>query len=324
VSFTIHHGDALAVLRTMPDASVHCCVTSPPYYGLRNYGVAGQIGLEPTPEAFVQKLVEVFREVRRVLRDDGTLWLNLGDSYAGGKTGRADHGSGDASCKLGPKRDGIPGGTVMGPIAQRLVPAGYKPKDLIGIPWRVAFALQADGWYLRSEIIWAKRNCMPESVTDRPTKAHEQVFLLAKRERYFYDAEAIKEPVTGGAHARGDGVNPKCAEPGSGVKQNSSFSAAVNGLVSNRNCRSVWTLGHEATPEAHFATFPIRLAERCILAGCPAGGTVLDPFAGAGTTGLAALKHGRQFVGSELNAEYITLAYGRARKYYPLLMEATA
>jgi DNA modification methylase len=205
-----------------------------------------------------------------------------------------------------------------------LVPAGYKPKDLIGIPWRVAFALQADGWYLRSEIIWAKRNCMPESVTDRPTKAHEQVFLLAKRERYFYDAEAIKEPVTGGAHARGDGVNPKCAEPGSGVKQNSSFSAAVNGLVSNRNCRSVWTLGHEATPEAHFATFPIRLAERCILAGCPAGGTVLDPFAGAGTTGLAALKHGRQFVGSELNAEYITLAYGRARKYYPLLMEATA
>jgi site-specific DNA-methyltransferase (adenine-specific) len=185
----------------------------------------------------------------------------------------------------------------------------------------LAFALRADGWYLRSEIIWAKCNPMPESVQDRPTKAHEQIFLLSKSERYFYDADAIREPVTGNAHARGNGVNPKCALPGSGIKQNSSFSGAVNELVYERNKRSVWTVATQPTPEAHFATYPIALIEPCILAGCPAGGVVLDPFAGAGTTSLAALKHGRDFLGIELNADYIAIAEKRLQERMPLLAQ---
>ena len=341
----IHVGDALAVLRTMPDESVHCCVTSPPYWGLRDYGVVGQLGLEPTPEEYVSRMIEIFREVNRVLKDNGTLWLNLGDSYAGGKTGRAD---GDRNGV-----DGFTGGQKFKGEAfkQRAVPTGLKPKDLVGIPWRVAFALQDDGWYVRMDIVWAKPNPMPESVQDRPTKSHEYVFLLAKSEKYFYDAEAIKEDSTGTSHDRArkdrpdkwpnawsaengrhDGVGNgrftakanKVSDPGSGIKYNGSFNAAVTQTVDTRNKRSVWTIATEPFPEAHFATFPQALVEPCIKAGCPSGGVVLDPFAGSGTVGVVAERFGRQFIGIELNPEYAKMAERRIGNTMPLLKGLTA
>ena len=310
-------GDSLAVLKAIKSESIDCCVTSPPYWGLRDYGVAGQIGLESTPDAFVARLVEVFREVRRVLKTDGTCWVNLGDSYAanrGYQVSQSKHQSHD-----------------YGDSNASRVPVGLKPKDLVGIPWRVAFALQADGWWLRQDIIWAKPNPMPESVRDRCTKAHEYVFLLTKAERYWWDMEAMKEPVTGGAHSRGSGVNPKAKVPSGWdttssnhrqltgryprSKQNASFSAAVNEVVTRRNKRSVWTIATQATPEAHFATFPLTLPELCLKAGCRVGGIVLDPFNGAGTTGIAALKNGRRYVGIELKPEYIEISRNRmARK----------
>lgn len=321
----------------MAEESVHCCVTSPPYFGLRDYGVAGQIGLEPTPEAFIEEMVTVFREVRRVLRADGTLWLNLGDSYAndgkwgghtGGKHVKALHCS---------------------PIGRNKRYTGLKPKDLIGIPWEVALALRADGWYLRRDIIWHKLNPMPESVRDRPSTAHEYVFLLSKSERYYYDAEAIVEPVSpnthmrlsqdvanqvgsdranGGAktngkmkavgrnsHANVDRVPRvrKLAAAGSGIKNNDSFNAATCLPVTHRNKRSVWSLATEAFSEAHFATFPPALVEPCILAGSPAGGTVLDPFGGAGTTAMVADRLQRDAIMIELNPEYAAIAERRIR-----------
>jgi DNA modification methylase len=283
-------GDARALLPTLAAASVDCCVTSPPYWGLRDYGVDGQIGLEPTPDDYVAALVEVFRQVRRVLRADGTLWLNLGDTYAGGKIGRAD---------------------------------GLKPKDLCGIPWRVAFALQADGWYLRSDIIWAKPNPMPESVTDRPTKAHEYVFLLSKQERYYYDADAIAErcitsdtrtwiPANGGNH------------DDAGVTLRHDGGRQGGGQLGNpdtRNKRTVWTFATLPTPDAHFATYPIELPEICIRAGSRENGTVLDPFAGSGTTGLACVKTNRKFVGIELNPEYLTICERRLERHYSLFAD---
>jgi site-specific DNA-methyltransferase (adenine-specific) len=300
-------GDALEILKTLEAESAHCCVTSPPYWGLRDYGVDGQIGLESAPAPYIERLVEVFREVRRVLRDDGTLWLNIGDSYV--------RSGGEQS---GGNRDLL----HMEGKQQRMtsVPDGMKPKNLVGIPWRVAFALQADGWYLRSDIIWHKPNPMPESVTDRPTKAHEYIFLLSKNQKYFYDADAIKEPVTGNAHSRGSGVNPKAGKnEQSGdrrkegfnerwkVKQNPSFSAAVKDLVSERNKRTVWTVPTDPFSGAHFACFPPKLIKPCILAGCPAGGTVIDPFFGSGTTGQVAEQLGRKWIGIELNPEYAKL-----------------
>lgn len=268
-------GDVRDGLRTLPDNSVHCCVTSPPYWGLRDYGVDGQLGLEPTPESFVASMVEVFEEVRRVLRPDGTLWLNIGDSYCstdkwggGGKnTGKQtiDSAGGVPSWAVRSKKEKIP---------------GLKPKDLVGIPWRLAFALQSAGWYLRSEIIWHKPTAMPESVTDRPTKSHEQIFLLTKSPRYFFDQEAVREPSTGNAHSRGNGVNPKAKTPGPNsrihvsrtgaapqARQNESFSAAVAGLVETRNVRTVWSLVAESFKGAHFATFPTSIPRRCIKAG---------------------------------------------------------
>ena len=343
----IIQGDALAVLRTLPAESVNCCVTSPPYWGLRDYGVEGQIGLEKTPEEYTARLVEVFREVRRVLRGDGTLWLNLGDSYSGGKTGRADAERNGV--------DGFTGGQKFKgePFKQRGVPTGLKPKDLIGIPWRVAFALQADGWWLRSDIIWAKSNPMPESVTDRPTKAHEYIFLLSKAARYYYDAEAVREPFQtdsrenyparatitgrgeqGAAAARGNdrdksgGFPPRSGDGFAGRQGGSERVGPQSGGVGSaewipnpvgRNKRTVWTVSTCPTPEAHFATYPPDLIEPCILAGCRAGGTVLDPFAGAGTTGLACLKHGREFLGIELNPEYVEIARARGERLMPLL-----
>lgn len=275
---TIHVGDCVAIMRTMADASVQCCITSPPYFGLRDYGHAGQIGLEDSPEAYVAKLVDVFREVRRVLRDDGTLWLNLGDSYARDSRVRWDNTSHtNAGWKSGQSTRTAP----------NLVRAGYKAKDLIGIPWRVAFALQADGWYLRQDVIWHKPNPMPESVTDRCTKSHEYVFLMSKSARYHFDAAAIKEP-----------ANPKNYRRG-------------RARCDTRNKRDVWSVNTKGFKGAHFAVFPEKLVEPCILAGCPVGGTVLDPFGGSGTVGVVAKRHGRNAILCELNPGYAELARKR-------------
>jgi len=296
----IHQGDCLTILRErFAPESVQCCVTSPPYWWLRDYGVAGQLGLEPTPAEYVEKMVAVFREVRRVLRDDGTLWLNLGDSYYGGK---GQNGNSKARATAAERGYVQSGGTVqMATRPQDLPQEGLKVKDLCGIPWRVAFALQADGWYLRSDIIWHKPNPMPESVTDRPTKSHEYLFLLTKNERYFYDADAIAEPLETPAHAPG---NKKVDASRNDADQ----MQKVWGLSGTRNKRTVWTVATSPYAEAHFATFPPKLIEPCILAGCPSGGLVLDPFAGSGTTIQVAQQLGRQGVGIELNPAYITLA----------------
>ena len=361
-------GDALQVLSEMPSESVHCCVTSPPYWGLRDYGTATweggdegcdhegsdryyteqtaavgsadafskpgqanaerlkkgrwreggvcvkcgaehrdkQLGLEATPEEYVAKMVEVFREVRRVLRDDGTLWLNLGDSYAGPKGNTA---------MTGGKSDPARGRAMFGDLGKsQTVPPGLKPKDLCGIPWRVAFALQADGWWLRQDIIWAKPNPMPESVTDRTTKSHEYIFLLSKSSTYYYDAEAIREP-----HARlwdaeknggslcGTDNRDKAVISGHGRANRKKSEPNENG----RNKRSVWTVTTQPYKNAHFATFPPELITPCILAGCPEGGTVLDPFIGSGTTAQVARKNGCSCIGIEINPEYVELANKR-------------
>ena len=318
-------GDCIEGLRALPDASVHCCVTSPPYWGLRDYGHAGQIGLEPTPEAYVARMVKVFREVRRVLREDGTCWVNLGDSYAGGG-GFAP----DAPCNVARREMIAEGDCKQGAfnLSQRqhtrnksggIKPQGaIKAKDLVGIPWRVAFALQADGWWLRQDIIWHKPNPMPESVRDRCTKAHEYVFLLTKSERYYYDAEAVSEAVV---CVRGPG-NKK---PLKGVEEDGQKHRTRAGLhkaaerwresgpPSSRNRRSVWTVTTKPYSGAHFAVMPPDLVEPCIKAGCPEGGTVLDPFAGSGTTLAVAAELGRNAIGCELNPEYIALAERRIK-----------
>jgi DNA modification methylase len=298
---TLYLGDCREVLAKLPSESVNCCVTSPPYYGLRDYGVAGQIGLEQTPDAYVAEMVAVFREVRRVLREDGTLWLNLGDSYAaqgGSHAGRDDQKG------VGAARVLAAGG---GDSGTRKAPSGLKPKDLIGIPWRVAFALQADGWWLRQDIIWSKPNPMPESVTDRCTKAHEYIFLLSKAERYHYDAEAMKEPAVKGA-AGSTFHKGKTATHQAG---RASGKDRVEGETRNR--RSVWTVATQPFSGAHFATFPPDLIEPCVKAGCPEGGTVLDPFNGAGTTGVVAYQQGRKYIGIELNPSYAEMAKERIR-----------
>jgi len=326
VSARILCGDCLDVIKTLPAESVNCCVTSPPYWGLRDYGVDGQIGLEETPDAYVSRLVEVFREVRRVLKDDGTLWLNLGDSYA---TGAGKVGNCPGGGKQGEKWAGYRGGhdkdpkaAGVGPMTQpnRMPIAGLKPKDLVGIPWMVAFALRADGWYLRQDIIWHKPNPMPESVRDRCTKAHEYMFLLSKSAWYYYDAEAVKE----------DAQHPEIRHKSS--NKSDAQEAAFHGRAptnlgrcgtsddGKRNRRSVWTVSTKPFKGAHFATFPPALVEPCILAGCPVGGTVLDPFAGAGTTGLVALEEGRNFLGIELNPDYVTLI---EKRLAPLLAVRT-
>ena len=259
VKLDMRLGDCLDVLPTLEAGSVHCCVTSPPYWGLRDYGVDGQLGLEATPEEYVAKMVEVFRAVRRVLRDDGTLWLNMGDSYAANRPGG----------QPAPTNTGNRNGYLQSPTQGiTSVPSGLKPKDLVGMPWAVAFALRADGWYLRSDIIWHKPNPMPESCTDRPTKAHEYLFLLTKSAKYFYDADAIREDLTGNAHSSGNGVHPKSAIAGSGIKANESFERCLGGLFTGRrNRRSVWTIATQPYAKAHFATFPEALVLPCILAG---------------------------------------------------------
>lgn len=292
--YEIKLGDCLTSLKTMADQSVNCCVTSPPYFGLRNYGVDGQMGLEATPEEFVSALVVVLREVRRVLSDDGTLWLNLGDTYANdGKWGGSSGGK-------HPK--GLHGDTGVGRSKKT---TGLPEKNLIGIPWRVAFALQADGWILRQDIIWQKPNAMPESVGDRCTKSHEYVFLLSKSPKYFFDSAAIKEDAVKGA--AGSSFNKgKTAEHQMG--RSSSAERVEDG---KRNRRSVWAVPTTPYKEAHFATFPPGLIEPCILAGCPIGGTVLDPFGGSGTTAGVSVAHGRKAILCELNPEYAALVPSR-------------
>ena len=299
----------------LPAQSVHCCVTSPPYFGLRDYGVDGQIGLEHTPDAFVAEMVAVFREVRRVLRDDGTLWLNLGDSYAAARGGTHQPAETLAGGKGGKTLDGerVNRDRHDGYNPTRNAHAiGLKHKDLIGIPWRVAFALQADGWYLRQDIIWHKPNPMPESVRDRCTKAHEYIFLLTKNERYYFDAESMKEPATNRppGNKRPTKAGREYAEVG-GEHHRTASNLHEIGARETRNRRSVWTVTTKPFKEAHFATFPPDLIEPCVLAGCPAGGVVLDPFNGAGTTGLVAQRHGRGYVGIELNPEYVEITKRR-------------
>lgn len=311
----IYCGNCIELMRSMPPDLFDCCVTSPPYWGLRDYGVDGNewdevaympipgmtpvtvpawhgcLGLEPTPEMYVAHVVEVFREVRRVLKPKGMLWLNFGDSYS----------------RMQP--DNVPQTKNLNvqPPSMRDRSTGLKPKDLVGIPWRVAFALQADGWYLRSDIIWHKPNPMPESVTDRPTKAHEYVFLMSKSAEYYYDAAAIKEP------AQYSGKPRPFGGAGNGKQNKDRRDYEYKGDTEYRNKRSVWTVATQPFPEAHFATFPPKLIEPCILAGCPAGGIVLDPFMGAGTTALVALKLGRRFVGCELKQEYTDMANNRIK-----------
>jgi DNA modification methylase len=313
-TWRIDVGDCRELLAAMPEESVATCITSPPYFGLRDYGRDGQIGLELSPEEFVAVLVDVFRGVRRVLRDDGTLWLNLGDSFC--STDKWGGGKGGNTGKHTTHGDDVPSWAVR---ARKPPMPGVKPKDLIGIPWMVAFALRADGWYLRSDIIWSKPNPMPESVTDRPTKAHEYLFLLSKCARYFYDADAIKEEATG----REPG-NKSTHKHTDAYLNDDEFSRTKGGLmnvgaVEERNKRTVWTVPSAPFAGAHFATFPPKLIEPCILAGSREGDTVLDPFSGAGTTGMVALRHGRSYVGIELNPAYASLARERIIDDAPLL-----
>lgn len=358
-AFRLMVGDALEQLRTLPDACVQTCVTSPPYWGLRDYGVEGQIGLEPTSGEFIGRLLEVFREVRRVLRPDGTAWVNLGDTYAS-----SGWGGGVGTSSTINSASQFAARAAREKLKNRIV--GVKAKDKLGIPWRVAFALQDDGWWLRSDIVWHKPNPMPESVRDRPTVAHEFVFLLTKSERYFYNTESARERcIVGAAHPRrrsktvdaekaaraarafsakrAAGVEARQAEyspaeaaarlqkgrsassarmgrePGWRQKQNERFNSAVNAVVEFRNWRDVWEIPTQPSSLEHFAAFPEELARRCIVAGSREGDTVLDPFAGTGTTGVVALVEGRRFIGCELNPAYAEMAEKRSRTITPSL-----
>jgi DNA modification methylase len=307
---TIWNGDALTVLRELPDESVDCCVTSPPYWGLRDYGEEGQIGLERTPAEWIERLVELFREVRRVLRGRGTLWLNLGDTF------NAYNGGAGPGSKLSKTQTEQRPRLASG---YGLQDKSLKPKDLIGIPWRVALALQADGWWLRSDIVWSKPNPMPESISDRPTKSHEHVFLLTKSERYYFGQEDLRESYTstrwGGRYhnagpdekyVNGDG---RMAATAKVRKDRPQFDHYPN--EAGRNVRDVWEIPTRSYPDAHFAVFPVELARRMILGGCPPGGTVLDPFGGSGTTALVARNLERKAVLIELNTDYCEMAARR-------------
>lgn len=351
---TLINADVLEGLQNLPDESVHCVVTSPPYWGLRDYGVDCQIGLEPTVEEYITKMLDVFREVYRVLRPDGTLWLNIGDKYStSNPIGRGDAGKiwkyKDSANLL---RKGSFRHDKADVVPKRYFSYGIPEKNLIGLPWRIAFALQADGWILRSEIIWSKPNAMPESVTDRPAKSHEQVFLFTKSSKYFYDSEAVREEQIRNSHTRGRGKNPKSVSQGKNIRANSSFQDAISksiDLPNGRNLRTVWTIPTQPRLDAHFATFPDELARRCILAGtseygcCPVCGapwkrivkaegetigwkpscsceknipvpcTVLDPFGGSGTVANIARQHNRSSILIEINPDYIDLQKHRLR-----------
>ena len=325
---TIINGNSLEVLKSLPDNSIDCCVTSPPYYALRDYGCDGQIGLEETPEKYIESLCDVFSEVRRVLAPQGTLWLNIGDSYNGNKVGNTDVVK---NKKVSESND----------FHKKLL-GGAKPKDLIGIPWMLAFALRSQGWYLRQDIIWQKPNPMPESVTDRCTKSHEYIFLLSKSQKYYFDYESIMEPCADQSRTnyacgnRTNGINKdrndndfgersKNWKPRTkncqydGQKPNSFHLSRENGEPDKeyyvRNKRDVWTINTKPCKEAHFATYPFELIKPCILAGCPEDGIVLDPFMGSGTTAIVARSLNRNYLGVELNPEYIKIAHKRLEKH---------
>ena len=318
----IYYGNAFDVLKMFPDGCINCCVTSPPYFNLRDYGIDGQIGLEESPSAYVKHLVKVFREIKRVLRDDGTLWVNIGDCYAGSGKGAWKHKNkqketytpdpDSPQCKNPKVWDGI------------------KPKDLIGIPWLLAFALREDGWWLRQDVIWEKPNCLPESVKDRCTRAHEYIFLFSKSRRYYFDHEAIKEPcvnrdLTSPKGNKG-GLTPHSGRRGSGNKerkQRPCQSILKRGSQAGhipwadkelRNKRSVWHVNTKPLKNMHFATFPETLVLPCILSGCPEGGVVLDPFVGSGTVGVVAKQNNRKYVGIDLNPEYCDMANERIER----------
>lgn len=293
----IIQGNCLGVLASLPSCSVDLCVTSPPYFGLRDYENADQVGLEENHDLYISKLVTIFKEVWRVLKDDGTLWLNLGDSYSHGGSGARDK-------VRWPKQSRNAEGAVM--HAKRKT--GLPPKSLIGIPWRVAFALQADGWLLRQEIIWAKPNPMPESVDDRCTRAHEYIFMFAKKARYYYNSKAIVERALWADSGRRSADKRELKG-----KTKDQKNPAFRAITETRNKRSVWSVGSKPFPEAHFATFPPELIEPCILAGAPVGGTVLDPFAGAGTVGLVAERKGRNGICIELNPAYCRMMEKRLK-----------
>ncbi len=318
---TLYYGqDVRETLRTLEPESVNTVCTSPPYWGLRSYLDADdenkvlEIGMESTPDEFVADLVDVFREVKRVLRKDGSVWINLGDSYA--RVGGAVKDFGTSSV--------LKGVTLHDRRPQSTAPEGLKPKDLVGIPWRVAFALQADGWYLRQDIIWSKPSCMPESVTDRCTKAHEYVFLLAHPDsggKYYYDAAAVAEPLSeattsDGRYQRSGSEETPYGATGSGKAAGLGRGPRTNGS-GTRNKRSVWTVNPKPYAGSHFAVWPPELVRPMILAGCPVGGTVLDPFSGSGTTGMVALQEGRNYIGTDLNSEYLPLAEARVREERP-------
>jgi DNA modification methylase len=323
----IYLDDCLNGLKKLPDNFVNTCVTSPPYWGLRDYGVEGQLGLESNPEEYVEKITQIFNEVKRVLKEDGTLWLNLGDTYNANYRGGGKENA--SKIQKGNK------GTVDFMNTERNK-IDLRPKNLVGIPWRVAFALQENKWYLRSDIIWHKPNCMPESVQDRPTKSHEYIFLLSKSEQYYYDIDAIREPHKKSTkkramrgvskenkYAKGrerpNGVHPNTmSQPRQHLGYKDMDKKIKEGKTTlnpkGRNKRTVWKVSNKPLKEAHFAAFPPDLIEPCILAGAPEGGIVLDPFMGAGTTALVAYKNNRKFIGFELNQKYINIAYKRLGK----------
>lgn len=336
MTIEIIEGDCRDVLKELPDQSVNCIVTSPPYFGLRDYGVENQMGLEPTPAEFVEALVGVLREARRVLRDDGTLWLNLGDSYSRNpaKGGRGPNGKHDFIPDYGKARkvlaDNAKVGSSDGAVGRADRPGTRASvlgeKQLIGIPWRVAFALQADGWYLRQDIIWHKPNPMPESVRDRCTKSHEYIFLLSKSPRYYYDAEAVQEDAVTNVQSknwkdREYDQSMLASQQANGVKGRP-IGVAGYTAPGKRNRRSVWTVTTKPFKEAHFATFPPDLIEPCVLAGCPVGGTVLDPFFGAGTTGVVCQANNRDCIGIELNPAYFDIAVKRLGLDEPVMQAA--
>jgi DNA modification methylase len=323
---TLYQGHVLDVLPTLEPESVNCVVTSPPYYGLRDYGVEGQIGLEASPSEYVETMRAVFAEVRRVLRPDGVLWLNLGDSYAG-SWGNQGHDPERDDLHVGVRgRGALPTGSRTGSRK----PGEPGPKNLYGLPWRVAFALQDDGWTLRAEVIWSKRNCMPESVTDRPSRSHEQVFLFSKSPRYWYNAEAIREDSDPEQVAH----NERYAKPYAAFDERAAASGKPGARNSvgihsrpgkpGRNARTVWTISTQPYSAAHFATFPPELARRCITAGCPADGTVFDPFTGSGTTLMVARRLLRKSIGIELNPAYCELTVDRIGQPIFDFGEATA
>ena len=325
---TIINGNSLEVLKSLPDNSIDCCVTSPPYYALRDYGCDGQIGLEETPEKYIESLCDVFSEVRRVLTPEGTLWLNIGDSYNGNKVGNTEVVK---NKKVSESND-----------FHKKLWGGAKPKDLIGIPWMLAFALRSQGWYLRQDIIWHKPNPMPESVTDRCTKSHEYIFLMSKSQKYYFDYEAIQEPCADQSRTnyacgnRTNGINKdrndndfgersKNWKPRTkncqydGQKPNSFHLSRENGEPDKeyyvRNKRDVWSVNVKPCSEAHFATYPFELIKPCILAGCPENGIALDPLMGSGTTAIVARSLNRNYLGVELNPEYIKIAHKRLEKH---------